>query len=69
MHIVVPDAHEALAGLADGATLAVGGFGLCGVPRVLVQAVLGATWPAWPDCARAGPKTALAALLPSCDQT
>ncbi len=40
MDIVVPDAHEALAGLTDGATMAVGGFGLCGVPRVLIQAVL-----------------------------
>jgi 3-oxoacid CoA-transferase subunit A len=40
MDIVVPDAHEAVAGLSDGATLAVGGFGLCGIPRVLIQAVL-----------------------------
>jgi 3-oxoacid CoA-transferase subunit A len=40
MDIVVPDAHEAVAGLTDGATLAVGGFGLCGIPRVLIQAVL-----------------------------
>ena len=40
MDIVVPDARAALAGLADGATLAVGGFGLCGIPRVLIQAVL-----------------------------
>jgi len=40
MDIVVPDALDAIAGLRDGATLAVGGFGLCGVPRVLIQAVL-----------------------------
>ena len=40
MDIVVPDARAAIAGLADGATLAVGGFGLCGIPRVLIQAVL-----------------------------
>ena len=40
MDIVVPDALDALAGLNDGATVAVGGFGLCGVPRVLIQAVL-----------------------------
>lgn len=42
MDIVVPDARSAVADLTDGATLAVGGFGLCGIPRVLIQAVLDA---------------------------
>ncbi|MBD5787621.1 CoA transferase subunit A [Cellulosimicrobium terreum] len=37
---LTPDAHEALAGvLSDGMTIAVGGFGLCGVPFDLVLAV------------------------------
>jgi 3-oxoacid CoA-transferase subunit A len=40
MDIVVPDARSAVADLTDGATVAVGGFGLCGIPRVLIQAVL-----------------------------
>jgi 3-oxoacid CoA-transferase subunit A len=35
-----PDATRALAGLvADGQTLAVGGFGLCGIPEALIQAL------------------------------
>jgi 3-oxoacid CoA-transferase subunit A len=35
-----PDAHAALAGLvADGQTLAVGGFGLCGIPEALIAAL------------------------------
>ncbi|WP_380167476.1 CoA transferase subunit A [Jannaschia sp. R86511] len=42
MDIVVPDARTAVADLRDGATVAVGGFGLCGIPRVLIQAVLDA---------------------------
>ena len=37
---VVLDPLEAVAGLADGATVAVGGFGLCGIPSVLIDAVL-----------------------------
>lgn len=32
-------AEHALAGLADGASLAVGGFGLCGIPMALIRAV------------------------------
>lgn len=32
-------AAEAVAGIGDGATVAVGGFGLCGIPDVLIQAV------------------------------
>jgi 3-oxoacid CoA-transferase subunit A len=34
------DAHSALAGLvSDGMTLAVGGFGLCGIPEALIDAL------------------------------
>ena len=37
---VYPDAAAALAGLvADGQTLAVGGFGLCGIPEALIEAL------------------------------
>ena len=37
---VFPDARAALAGLvADGQTLAVGGFGLCGIPEALIEAL------------------------------
>jgi 3-oxoacid CoA-transferase subunit A len=35
-----PNAHEALRGIvADGQTLAVGGFGLCGIPEALIAAL------------------------------
>ena len=37
---VVTDAAEAVAGIGDGWSLAVGGFGLAGVPVVLVEALL-----------------------------
>jgi 3-oxoacid CoA-transferase subunit A len=40
MHKVASDAAEAVADIPDGATLSVGGFGLCGIPSVLIQAVL-----------------------------
>ena len=40
MDKVVPSAAEAVADIADGATLAVGGFGLCGVPFALIEALL-----------------------------
>src|SRR5258708_35828754 len=36
---VVPDAARAVADVADGASLAVGGFGLSGVPDTLSRAV------------------------------
>jgi 3-oxoacid CoA-transferase subunit A len=39
---VVTSAAEAVADIPDGATLAVGGFGLCGIPSVLIQALLDA---------------------------
>ena len=37
---VVGSAAEAVADVGDGATLAVGGFGLCGIPSVLIHALL-----------------------------
>jgi 3-oxoacid CoA-transferase subunit A len=39
---VVASAAEAVADIPDGATLSVGGFGLCGIPSVLIQALLDA---------------------------
>ena len=39
MDKVVASAAEAVADVADGASLAVGGFGLCGVPSALIEAV------------------------------
>ena len=40
MDKVVASAAEAVADIQDGATLSVGGFGLCGIPSVLIQALL-----------------------------
>ncbi|GLZ40686.1 CoA transferase subunit A [Actinokineospora sp. NBRC 105648] len=40
MDKVVPSAADAVADIADNASLAVGGFGLCGIPSVLIQALL-----------------------------
>lgn len=42
MDKVVGSAAEAVADIASGSTLAVGGFGLCGIPSVLIQGVLDA---------------------------
>jgi 3-oxoacid CoA-transferase subunit A len=40
MNKVYPDAASALAGIvADGQTMAVGGFGLCGIPEALILAL------------------------------
>ncbi|WP_320778693.1 CoA transferase subunit A [Streptomyces sp. CRN 30] len=39
MNKVVTGASEAVAGIGDGASLAVGGFGLCGIPTVLLDAL------------------------------
>jgi 3-oxoacid CoA-transferase subunit A len=39
MDKVVASAAEAVADVGDGASLSVGGFGLCGVPSVLIQAL------------------------------
>ena len=40
MDKVVASAAEAVADIPSGATLSVGGFGLCGIPSVLIDAVL-----------------------------
>ncbi len=40
MDKVVADAAAAVADITDGASLAVGGFGLCGIPTVLLEALL-----------------------------
>lgn len=40
MDKVVHSAAEAVADIPDNASLAVGGFGLCGIPSVLIQALL-----------------------------
>jgi 3-oxoacid CoA-transferase subunit A len=42
MDKVVRDAREAVADIGSGSSLAVGGFGLCGIPSVLIQALLDA---------------------------
>ncbi|WP_296220561.1 CoA transferase subunit A [Pseudomonas sp. UBA2684] len=40
MNKIYPNAHHALEGLVeDGMTLAVGGFGLCGIPEALIAAL------------------------------
>ncbi len=40
MNKLYPSAKEALTGiLKDGQTIAVGGFGLCGIPEALIEAV------------------------------
>src|ERR1700749_713190 len=39
MDKVVATAAEAVADISDGASLAVGGFGLCGIPEALIAAV------------------------------
>ena len=39
MNKVVPDAHRAIAGVHDGATIMLGGFGLCGIPERLIAAL------------------------------
>ncbi|TCN53381.1 3-oxoacid CoA-transferase subunit A [Rhodococcus sp. SMB37] len=40
MDKVVSSAEEAIADIADGMTISVGGFGLCGIPSVLIDALL-----------------------------
>lgn len=42
MDKVIATAAQAVSDIPDGATLAVGGFGLCGIPAVLINAVLDA---------------------------
>jgi acyl CoA:acetate/3-ketoacid CoA transferase len=45
---VVPSAAEAVADIPSGSTLAVGGFGLCGVPMALIHAL----WTGRPQTSR-----------------
>ncbi|GIG21182.1 succinyl-CoA--3-ketoacid-CoA transferase [Cellulomonas chitinilytica] len=40
MDKVIGDATVAVRAISDGATIAVGGFGLCGIPSVLIRALL-----------------------------
>ncbi|MDX6256409.1 MAG: 3-oxoacid CoA-transferase subunit [Frankiales bacterium] len=40
MDKVIGSAEAALADIADGASIALGGFGLCGIPTVLIDALL-----------------------------
>jgi 3-oxoacid CoA-transferase subunit A len=40
MDKVVASAADAVADIPDGSSLAVGGFGLCGIPSVLIGALL-----------------------------
>ena len=39
MNKVRANAVEALQGIRDGATIAAGGFGLCGIPELCIQAL------------------------------
>jgi acyl CoA:acetate/3-ketoacid CoA transferase alpha subunit len=39
MHKVVASAEEAIQDVFDGATIMVGGFGLCGMPENLIRAL------------------------------
>jgi 3-oxoacid CoA-transferase A subunit len=39
MNKVVSDVHQAIADIQDGATVMLGGFGLCGIPENLIQAL------------------------------
>ncbi|HEY5321019.1 MAG TPA: CoA transferase subunit A, partial [Galbitalea sp.] len=40
MDKVVRTAYEAIVDIGDGASISVGGFGLCGIPSVLIEALL-----------------------------
>lgn len=40
MHKVVANAEEAIQEVFDGATIMVGGFGLCGIPENLIRALV-----------------------------
>src|SRR3981081_3149059 len=40
MNKVVANADEAIQDLADGATIMIGGFGLCGIPENLIRALV-----------------------------
>ncbi len=40
MNKIVPSADEAIRDIRDGATIMVGGFGLCGIPQDLIEALV-----------------------------
>lgn len=40
MNKIVHNAHDAIQGISDGALLALGGFGLCGIPENCIQALV-----------------------------
>ncbi|MGH9551492.1 MAG: CoA-transferase, partial [Terriglobales bacterium] len=40
MNKVVTNADEAIRDIPDGATIMIGGFGLCGIPENLVRALV-----------------------------
>lgn len=40
MNKVIPDIKQAIADIQDGATIMIGGFGLCGIPENLIQALV-----------------------------
>jgi 3-oxoacid CoA-transferase subunit A len=40
MNKVIPDLKQAIADIQDGATVMIGGFGLCGIPENLIQALV-----------------------------
>src|ERR1700743_272172 len=40
MHKLVANADEAVRDVSDGATLMLGGFGLCGIPELLIAALV-----------------------------
>src|SRR3984893_13586061 len=40
MHKVVANAEEAISDIFDGATIMIGGFGLCGIPENLIRALV-----------------------------
>ena len=39
MNKVIRDATQAVSDIGDGATIMMGGFGLCGIPENLIQAL------------------------------
>jgi 3-oxoacid CoA-transferase A subunit len=43
MKKVIPDLQRAIADIQDGATIMIGGFGLCGIPENLIQALVDKT--------------------------
>jgi 3-oxoacid CoA-transferase subunit A len=40
MHKLVANADDAVRDISDGATLMLGGFGLCGIPELLIAALV-----------------------------